>query len=86
MGKNVHVTPHPEGWAVKKDGAERASSIHDTQADAVKAGREITKGTPEDSGHGAVFWTVLQATLADYANDPEFRALVDGEAGLKLLQ
>jgi hypothetical protein len=38
--KNVHVTPHPDGWAVKKDGAERASSVHKTQAEAAKAGRE----------------------------------------------
>ncbi|HMI85622.1 MAG TPA: DUF2188 domain-containing protein [Polyangiaceae bacterium] len=41
--KNVHVTPHKDGWAVKKDGAERASSVHDTQAEAAKVGRAAAK-------------------------------------------
>jgi len=41
--KNVHVAPHPDGWAVKKDGAERASSIHKTQAQAADAGRKTAK-------------------------------------------
>ena len=30
--KNQHVVPHPEGWAVKPEGGEKASSIHDTRA------------------------------------------------------
>jgi uncharacterized protein YdaT len=37
MGKRVHVVPHQDGWAVKRDGATRASSIHDTQQEAQKA-------------------------------------------------
>jgi len=41
--QNVHVTLHKDGWAVMRDGAQRASSIHDTQADAARAGRVIAK-------------------------------------------
>lgn len=42
--KDVHVTPHPDGgWQVKRDNAERASSRHETQADATERGREIAR-------------------------------------------
>lgn len=34
------VTPHPDGWAVEKPGASRASSVHDTQAEAIAAARQ----------------------------------------------
>ena len=38
--KQVHVTPSPRGgWNVKLNNAERASSHHDTKAEAEKAGR-----------------------------------------------
>lgn len=38
-----HVVPNEDkgGWDVKAPGAERASSHHDTQADAIGRGREI---------------------------------------------
>jgi hypothetical protein len=40
MGKNVHITPRLNGWAVKSAGAERASVILPTQAKAIAAGRQ----------------------------------------------
>ncbi|MGQ0801269.1 MAG: DUF2188 domain-containing protein [Pseudomarimonas sp.] len=40
MGNNVHIVPHPEGWAVKIEGNERASSVHQTQDLAIAAGRD----------------------------------------------
>jgi uncharacterized protein YdaT len=43
MGKKVHVVPHSDGWAVKKDGAARASSIHDTQKAAQEAAIPLAK-------------------------------------------
>jgi poly(hydroxyalkanoate) granule-associated protein len=39
----LHVVPHDEGWAVEKEGASRASSVHATKAEAVKTGRERAK-------------------------------------------
>lgn len=41
-----YVVKHDEGWAVKKPGADRASSIHDTQSEAERAAKEIV------SNHG----------------------------------
>lgn len=39
---NRHVVPNPEGgWDVVKPHAERASSHHDTQQEAIDRGREI---------------------------------------------
>ncbi len=39
----LHVVPHAEGWAVEKEGASRASSVHATKSEAVSAGRERAK-------------------------------------------
>ena len=41
MPKNQHVIPHPEGWAVKGAGNERATSVHPTQQEAIITGRQI---------------------------------------------
>jgi len=38
-----HVVPHDEGWAVEKEGAARATSVHGRKAEAVSAGRERAK-------------------------------------------
>jgi Uncharacterized protein conserved in bacteria (DUF2188) len=37
--RNIHVTPRDGRWAVKREEAARASSLHDTQAEAERAGR-----------------------------------------------
>jgi hypothetical protein len=39
VNRAIHVVPHPDGWAVKKAGSERASSVHRTQAEALDAAR-----------------------------------------------
>lgn len=38
-----YVVKHPDGWAVKAGQAERASSIHDTQAGAIAAAKATVK-------------------------------------------
>lgn len=40
MSKNVHIVPHPSGWAVKIEGNDRASSVHRTQEQAIDVGRD----------------------------------------------
>lgn len=40
MSNNVHIVPHSDGWAVKIEGNDRATSVHDTQQQAIDAGRE----------------------------------------------
>ncbi len=42
-GKNQHVVPHKEGWSVKGAGNSRATSVHSTQEQAIKAAREIAR-------------------------------------------
>lgn len=42
MSEAVYITRQPpQGWAVKRAGSERASSVHRTQDDAVAAGRRL---------------------------------------------
>ncbi|AIU82592.1 DUF2188 domain-containing protein [Bacillus velezensis] len=41
---NQHITPRSDGkWQVKGAGNERATSVHDTQKDAINAGRDIAR-------------------------------------------
>jgi hypothetical protein len=42
--KPVHVVPHADGWAVEREGSQRASSVHNTQAEAEARGRELARG------------------------------------------
>lgn len=41
--KNQHVVPHSKGWAVKGAGNAKATSLHQTQRDAIDAARNIAK-------------------------------------------
>lgn len=41
-GKNQHVVPHPDGWAVRGEGNSRVTSVHETQRGAIDRGREIS--------------------------------------------
>lgn len=42
-GKNQHVVPHKDGWAVKGEGNTRATSVHNTQKQASDAARRIAQ-------------------------------------------
>src|SRR5687768_1064056 len=39
----VHVSLRDDEWAVVREGNDRATSLHPTQAEAAKAGREIAR-------------------------------------------
>ncbi len=39
----VHVLSRADGWAVVREGRERATSVHPNQAEAARAGREIAR-------------------------------------------
>lgn len=39
--KNQHVVPSNNQWAVKGAGNNRATSLHSTQSEAIKAARNI---------------------------------------------
>ncbi len=40
------VSPHADGWQVKRPSAQRASSVHRTQADAVEQATKQAKSVP----------------------------------------
>ena len=42
--KSRHVVPNPSGgWDVKRGGASRASTHHDTKREAIDRGRDISR-------------------------------------------
>ena len=41
--KNVHIVPRDSGWAVVREGSERDSSHHNTQTEAINAGRSTAQ-------------------------------------------
>lgn len=38
-----HIVPHGRDWAVRGEGNGRVTSVHDTQREAINAGREIAR-------------------------------------------
>lgn len=43
MSRNQHVTPKGDKWQVKGAGNEKATSIHDTQKEAIDVARNIAR-------------------------------------------
>ncbi|TBX68728.1 DUF2188 domain-containing protein [Flavobacterium silvisoli] len=43
MGKNQFVVKHPNGWAVKGAGNEKATRVTSTQKEAINVGKTIAK-------------------------------------------
>lgn len=43
MGKNQHIVPDGNNWAVKGAGNSRSTSTHNTQSGAIQAGRQIAQ-------------------------------------------
>lgn len=41
--KNQHVVPHADGWAVKSAGNQKATSVHQTQREAIETARDIAR-------------------------------------------
>lgn len=41
--KDIHVVPHTEGWATRKEGAQRVGVVVDTQKAAIERAREQAK-------------------------------------------
>ena len=50
-GKNQHVVPHQDGWAVKGVCNQRATSVHDTQRQEIDAARDIARNQQSELGH-----------------------------------
>jgi hypothetical protein len=42
-GKNQHVVPHPDGWAVRGEGNEKPTRVVPTQAEAIQIAQQIAR-------------------------------------------
>lgn len=66
--KRIHVVPHSDGWAPRREGADRVSSIHSTQQAAIDAARQTARRE-----HGEVIIHRQNGQIRDsdsYGNDP----------------
>lgn len=41
--ENVWVTPHEDGWAVKREGSDRASKVEHRKSDAESYAKDLAK-------------------------------------------
>ena len=41
--KDIHVVPHADGWATRREGADRAGGVYDTKGKAMDRGRDQAK-------------------------------------------
>jgi len=41
--KDIHVVPREDGWAVRREGAQRDSSHHDRKSEAMDAARDTAR-------------------------------------------
>lgn len=46
--QRIHIVPHDQGWAVKREGSNNIESVHTTQKDAIDAGREVSRNDEVD--------------------------------------
>ncbi|NHB57558.1 DUF2188 domain-containing protein [Acinetobacter shaoyimingii] len=48
-GKNQHVVPRQDGWAVKGAGNNKATRVVSTQAEAIQIAQDIAKNQQSDT-------------------------------------
>jgi hypothetical protein len=90
----VHVELRENGWAVVREGSERANTVHPTQSEAAKAGRELARhdGTEfflhaqdgrvrEHRSYGEGSPTAPSPTAPSPTTPPEDKGLVDQATG-----
>lgn len=49
MGKNQHVVPHKDGWAVKGAGNQKATRVVGTQREAINIAQDIARNQQSDT-------------------------------------
>jgi len=66
--QRIHIVPHDQGWALKREGQNGVESVHPTQKEAIDAGRDIARQDEVDlvvHRQDGTFRNVLT-----YTNDP----------------
>lgn len=67
-GKNQHVVPHQNGWAVKGAGNEKATKVTSTQAEAIKIAQDIARNQKSDTKIHGTDGKIRAGN--SYGNDP----------------
>lgn len=68
MGNQIHVTKQGSNWAVKQEGAQRASAVCETQNEAQERAIEIAKNQGKEVVVHGVNGKILEKN--SYGNDP----------------
>lgn len=66
--KNQHVVPHGNDWAVKGAGNSKATSVHSTQAEAIKEATDIAKNQKSEMFIHGTNGQIRERNT--YGNDP----------------
>ncbi|MGJ7039880.1 hypothetical protein J2Y63_003138 [Shinella sp. BE166] len=67
-GRNQHVVPHANGWAVKGAGTERATKVIETQREAIGIARGIAQNQSSEMGIHGENGRIRERN--SYGNDP----------------
>ena len=66
--KRIHVVPHGDGWATRRENAQRVGSTHRTQGDAIDTARDRAQ---RERGEVIIHRPNGQIRDSDsYGNDP----------------
>lgn len=68
MGKNQHVVPHSDGWAVKGAGNSKATRVTSTQREAIQIAQEIARNQKSDTKIHGTDGRIRAGN--SYGNDP----------------
>ncbi len=67
-GKNQHVVPHEDGWAVVGEGNSKATKVTKTQKEAIKYAEEIARKQHSDTKIHGRDGKIIGGN--SYGNDP----------------
>uniref|UniRef100_A0A486XFS0 DUF2188 domain-containing protein n=1 Tax=Rheinheimera sp. BAL341 TaxID=1708203 RepID=A0A486XFS0_9GAMM len=67
-GKNQHVVPHPDGWAVVGAGNSKATKVTETQKEAIAVAEEIARNQQSDTKIHGTDGKIRAGN--SYGNDP----------------
>ena len=67
-GKDQHVVKHPDGWAVKGAGNERATKVTHTQKEAIEKAQNIARNQKSDTKIHGTDGKIRAGN--SYGNDP----------------
>jgi uncharacterized protein YdaT len=68
MGKNQHVVPHGKDWAVKGENNSKATSVHNTQREAIEQAKSIAQNQRSEMLIHGVNGRIRERN--SYGNDP----------------